>query len=110
MITLQPWKQLGGPHSETGLGDSKILHFLIKILFIYFFERGREGERKGEKHQHARDSSITKRIKSTVRKGGRGLTSEQKTSRLPGNGKKMEYSPRINRVGVGWGSVFMCDV
>ena len=27
------------------------LDFLKKILFIYFRQRGREGEREGEKHQ-----------------------------------------------------------
>ena len=27
------------------------LHFFKIILFIYFLERGREGEREGEKHQ-----------------------------------------------------------
>ena len=38
---------------EVGLLSQKAVpFFLIKILFIYLFlERGREGEREGEKHQ-----------------------------------------------------------
>ena len=35
------------------------LHFIyLKSLFIYFREKGREGEREGKKHQCARETSI----------------------------------------------------
>ena len=35
-----------------------IFYFFFKILFIYFREMGREGEREGEKQRCARDTSI----------------------------------------------------
>ena len=35
------------------------LHLIfLKIVFIYFRERGREKQRGGEKHQHVRETSI----------------------------------------------------
>ena len=35
------------------------IYLFFKVLFIYFLERQGEGERKGEKHQCARDTSIS---------------------------------------------------
>ena len=43
---------------KTHFEGSLLLFIFLKILFIYFRERGREGEREGKKHQCVVASNI----------------------------------------------------
>ena len=45
------WDPMTGGHWKLGMICVCFVHLKKKMFFIIFHERGREGEREGEKHQ-----------------------------------------------------------